>query len=395
MKILSLSSVYPNPQEPGLGLFVRSRLEQMARMAEVKVIAPIPLLDYSNPERRLYRRRTFPAVRQDGPIAAFHPRWLYPPRGTPLNVLCQFLRLLPFARSIRRSFPFDLIDAHFGYPEGATAALLAAALRCPFCVTLRGNEIKFAQYRLRRPVIRWVLRRAARVITVSEELRKLAIALGAEPSKIKTIPNGIDPDLFFPQDREACRRKFQMPQGSAAIVCVGELVARKGHHLVVRALRRIVAEGIDAHLWIAGTAGRDGPAYEQVIRRAAADLGLTERVHLMGFVQRAELPGLLSAADVFCLPSNLEGWPNVVHEASASSAPVVATNVGGVPEMLPSRKYGFVVPVGEQDALDSALLEALRTTWDRDAIAAWGRSRSWKTVADETLETIAEGVSRT
>jgi teichuronic acid biosynthesis glycosyltransferase TuaC len=386
VNILSFTLVYPNPAESGLGLFVRARLQQMGRNAAIKVIAPVPLLDYLHPTQKLRPRSAIPLHRPDGQLDVYHPRWLYPPLGTPLNVCCLFARVFPLAARIRRDFPFQLIDAHFGYPEGVVAALLAAAFRCPFAVTLRGNEIKFAQYRFRRPLIRWALRRAARVITVSEELRQFAIGLGADPAKVKTIPNGIDPDIFAPRERAACRRKFGIPEGTAAIACAGELVERKGHHLVVRALQSIVNQGIDAHVWIAGTAGRDGPGYEHVIRRLASELGLTGRVHLLGFVQRAELPDLLSAADVFCLPSTLEGWPNVVHEASACGAPVVATAVGGVPEMLPSQQYGLVVPVGDQAALDSALLQALRKLWDRDAISAWGRSRSWKTVAEEALQ---------
>ena len=394
LRILSLALVYPNATEPGLGLFVRARLQQMAECAELNVIAPVPLLDYLHPSQKLRPRSAVPIRRQDGRLEVYHPRWLYPPLGTPLNVFCLFARLLPLVARIRKQFHFQVIDSHFGYPEGVVAALLAAAFHCPFTVTLRGNEIKFAQYRFRRPLIRWALRRAARVITVSEELRKFAIGLGADPAKVKTIPNGIDPDLFAPRDRSACRRKYHIPDGSAAIACVGELVERKGHHLVVRALREIVNQGIDADVWIAGTTGRDGPGYETVIRNLAAELGLTDRVHLLGFLQRTELPDLLSAADVFCLPSTLEGWPNVVHEASACGAPVVATAVGGVPEMLPTQQYGLVVRVGDQTALDAALLLALRKTWDRDAISAWGRSRSWKAVAEEALQTITESCSR-
>jgi len=386
VRILTLATVYPNPSEPGLGLFVRARLQEMAHNAQIKAIAPVPLFDYLHPSQKLRPRSAVPFHRQDGCLELFHPRWLYPPLGTPLNVFCMFAGVLPLARRLRKTFPFQVIDAHFGYPEGVVAALLGAILNCPFVVTLRGNELKFATYRLRRPLIRWALRRAARVISVSEELRQFAIGLGVSPDRTKTIPNGIDPDVFSPRDRNDSRLKYGVPPGTKAVVCVGELVERKGHHLVVRSLKRVLEQGIDTQVWIAGAVGRDGPGYEHVIRTLAAELGLTERVHMLGFVPRTELPVLLSAADVFCLPSSLEGWPNVVHEASACGAPVVATKVGGVPDMLPSEKYGFVIPVGNQDALDSALIQALHKTWDRDTISAWGRARSWKMVGQEALD---------
>jgi teichuronic acid biosynthesis glycosyltransferase TuaC len=365
----------------------------MAATADLKVIAPVPLLDYLHPSRKLRPRSAVPFYHQDERLGVFQPRWLYPPLGTPANIFCLYVRVFQLATQIRRKFSFQVIDAHFGYPEGVAAAILSATLGCPFVVTLRGNEIKFGQYRFRRLCIQWALRRAARVITVSEELRRFAICLGVEPARVRTIPNGIDPEVFGPRDRSASRHKFGIPEGISAIVCVGELVERKGHHLVVRALKQILDSGVEASLWIAGTAGRDGPLFEGVIRRLISDLGLEQHVHLLGFVPRNELADLMSAADVFCLPSTLEGWPNVVHEASACGAPVVATAVGGVPEMLPDERYGFIVPVGNQHALETALLRAIEKTWDRDCIAAWGRSRSWAKVAAEVLEEIESVVS--
>jgi glycosyltransferase involved in cell wall biosynthesis len=94
----------------------------------------------------------------------------------------------------------------------------------------------------------------------------------------------------------------------------------------------------------------------------------------------------MSAADVFCLASTNEGWPNVVHEALACGAPVVATDVGAVPEMLAGGRYGCVVPVNDPAALEKALAEALQRDWDRAAIAAWGGARSWRQVASEVWE---------
>jgi teichuronic acid biosynthesis glycosyltransferase TuaC len=365
----------------------------MAATTDLKVIAPVPLLDYLHPSRKLRPRSAVPVCRRDERLEVFHPRWLYPPLGTPLNIFCLYARVFQLAVQMRHKFPFQVIDAHFGYPEGVAGAILAATLRCPFIVTLRGNEIKFGEYRFRRVFMQWALRRAARVITVSEELRHFAISLGAEPARVKTIPNGIDLELFGPRDRSESRRKFGIPEKSLGIVCVGELVERKGHHLVVQALKQILDRGMDASLWIAGTGGRDGPVFEGVIRHLIANLGLEQHVHLLGFVPRTELAHLMSAADVFCLPSTLEGWPNVVHEASACGAPVVATKVGGVPEMLPDERYGFVVPVGDQQALETALLTALEKKWDRDYIAAWGRSRSWAKVAAEVLVEIESVLS--
>ena len=393
MKILSLSLVYPNPAEPGLGLFVRSRLQAMAESTAVKVIAPIPVIDYSDPKGKLLQSRTFPLSRWDGPIEVFHPRWVFPPNGTPLNVLCLAGRLLPLLRRIRRDFAFDLIDAHFGYPEGATAALLAAAFGVPFAITLRGNETMFAGFRYRRAVMRWAFRRARRVIAVSEDLRQFAIAQGAPEERTVTIPNGIDPDVFLPNDRELSRAKYGMAADRKVIVSAGELIEAKGHHLVAEALKGLLNEGYDAELVIVGSVGRGGLRFEETLRRRVLELGVTERVRFIGFVDRAGMAELLSAADVFCLASYTEGWPNVVNEALACGAPVVATHVGGVPSMVTSERYGFLVPPRDPNALRDALREALKRTWDRASISDWGRSRSWQQVAREVIDVMQSVVS--
>jgi teichuronic acid biosynthesis glycosyltransferase TuaC len=373
MKILSLSSVYPNPNEPGLGLFVRSRLEQIARLAEVKVIAPIPLIDYSRVGQALSSARALAS------LEVFHPRWLYPPGGTPVNVICQFLQLFPLVRSIRQSFPFDLIDAHFGYPEGATAALLAAAFGVPFTITLRGNETMFAASPIRRRVLRWAMRRADHIIPVSDDLREFAIREGVAPSRATTIPNGIDPQHFYP-------KKTHAAGGRRILLSAGELIEAKGHQLLIHAVKVLLERGHNVELAIAGGVARGGPPYEQQLKYLVRDLGLENRVRFLGWVNRESLPKLLSAADLFCLASFAEGWPNVVNEALACGTPVVASAVGGVGAMLASDCYGFAVPPRDLTALLDSLDRGLRCSWDRAVISAWGRSRTWATVASEVID---------
>jgi len=396
IKLLSLSLVYPNPSEPGLGSFVRSRLQAMAASAQVKVVAPVPVLDYSNPGGKLFRRRTYPSVREDGQIETFHPGWLYPPGGTPLNVACLAARLHPLLRHIRREYPFELIDAHFGYPEGPAAALLSKLLNVPFTITLRGSETMFAAYPRRRDAMRWAFGRASRVIAVSEDLRQFAVANGVTEERAVTIPNGIDGEQFFPRDSRLARIKHGLADGRKHIVSAGELIEAKGHHLVAEALKALADEGVDADLLIVGATARGGPRFEEALRRRISELGISRRVRFMGFVDRTGMAELLSAADVFCLASYTEGCPNVVNEALACGAPVVATRVGGVPSMVPSERYGFVVPPRDPNALRDALREALQRSWDRPAISEWGRSRSWQQVGREVIgvmENIVTGTS--
>jgi teichuronic acid biosynthesis glycosyltransferase TuaC len=389
VKVLSLSTVYPNPAEENLGPFVRHRLQQVAQFLDVQVVAPVALIDYA---ARRVTRPGIPAIRQDGSLLVHYPRWAYLPGGGYTSAFFLAARLIPLLRKIRRKYPFDVLDSHFAYPAGISAALIGAALNLPFSVTLRGNEIMHARSRGTGRWIRWALERASRIIAVSENLRRFAIANGVQEGRVRTIPNGVDAQVFYPRPYAETRARLGIPKRRSAIVSAGFLIERKGHHRVVLALREIRRRGIDAELWIVGGPGREGQ-FESKISSAVRETGLEAAVHFTGNVAPAVLADYMSAADVLCLASSREGWPNVIHEAQACGAPVVATDVGGVQEMIPRAEYGFVVPANDQDALTAALGRALETRWDRAGITAWGQARSWRQVGLETAEALTQAAS--
>lgn len=393
LRILSLSLAFPNPAEPGLGTFVRSRLRNMTSQADIKVMAPLAMFDYAAIwAGTSTKAQAVPRQRWDEGLEVFHPRWLYPPGAGALSTLFLLASLLPRIGRLRRRYRFQLIDAHFGHPTAAAAALLSAAFRCPFVVTLRGDETRHATYALRRYWMGWALRRACRVITVSERLRQFAIGLGVAPGRVCTIPNGINARMYFQRDRVTVRRKLGIASDQLMLLSAGYLIERKGHHRAITALGALRRQGIAADLWIVGGAGREG-RYERKIRDLVRELELENHVHFVGSVPAETLAEYMSAADVFCLASAREGWPNVVHEALGCGTPVVASDVGGVPDLIPSPEYGIVVPIADQEALETALREALMQTWNRPAIAAWAQSRSWEQVAGEVIRQARQGIA--
>jgi teichuronic acid biosynthesis glycosyltransferase TuaC len=381
LRILSLSCVFPNPADPAYGIFVQRRLQAVAADAHVRVLAPVPLFDYAR--RGQPRQAGIPRLALDRGLAVWHPRWFYPPMGGAFNTVCLALQLLlPLAR-LRRRWRFDVLDAHFGFPDGIAAALLSLALRVPFAVTLRGNEVWHAGHPLQRMLLGWALRRAGQVIAVSERLKEFALAMGVPAARIDVIPNGIDGGVFYPRDRALCRRKHGIPEDAWVVLSAGSLIERKGHHLVAKAVARLRQTGLPVHLVLAGGAGREGD-YASEIRSIAVG-ALHGALHMPGAVSPDTLAELMSAADVLCLASSREGWPNVVHEALACGTPVVSTDVGAVPDMLPSPRYGIVVPTREPAGIEDGLRQALSREWDRSAIADWGGARSWERVGAETL----------
>jgi glycosyltransferase involved in cell wall biosynthesis len=392
--VLSFTTVFPNASEPHKGLFVARRLQRMGELERVTVLAPVTLWDY----RRLScAAQTVCSHRREGALDVYHPRWVHIPGGGALNGFLLFLQLLPSVWRIGRR-NFAVIDAHFGHPEAFAAALLSIACRRPFVVTLRGSEVIHGRYPLRRFFMGWALRRAARVIAVSERLRQFAVGLGVDPGRTATVPNGVDATVFHARNRIEIRERLGVASGKKMVLSAGNLVQEKGHHRALLAVETLRRSGIDAELFIAGGPGREGGArYAEELHAIAATPELSGHVRFLGLVEPPSLAEYMCAADVFCLASYREGWPNVVHESLACGTPVVGTDVGAVPDLVPSEVYGYVVPRDDQAALTKALEAALTREWDRSAISSWAGSRTWDHVAREVLaeiESIAGGLGQ-
>jgi teichuronic acid biosynthesis glycosyltransferase TuaC len=381
MRILSLSTIFPNASEPGLGTFVEARLQALAKRATVSVITPLAPFDYDNPRRRGLGRRSVPLRRTQGRLEVLAPAWAYPPGSGFLNGVLLGIQLLPLVGWRKLRTPFDVIDAHFAHPEGVAAALLGLCLRCPFTITMRGSALRHSRYRLRRRTISWALSRAGAVFAVSDELARLAVALGAPPERVHVVMNGVDPD-DWPQLATAAAAA---PKSDFEILSVGRLIASKGHQHVIRAIAALHRRGLRIRLRIVGEVGRGVRTYEPELLRLAKSLSVESWVCVEGWLPQGRVAEIMGQADLLCLASEGEGCPNVVWEALACGTPVVANDVGTVRRQIPDERFGLVVPCGDAQALEDALRQALEKTWDRDAIARWGRAREWDTVASDLI----------
>ena len=302
-----------------------------------------------------------------------------------MNSVLLAIALLLRALRLRRRFPFDIIDAHFGYVDGVAAALAMPLLCRPLVITLRGSELVHGRYALRRRAMAWALRRASRVLAVSEELREYALRLGVPSDRVHVVPNGVDSAVFYWQDRAVCRSRFGISPDRRVILSVGNLIESKGHHRILRAAGGLVSRYPEITVLIVGGENDSEPGYTQRLRQCTETLGLSGRVHFLGQLPADEVAQAMSAADVLCLASRSEGCPNVVREALACGTPVVATRVGAVPELISSDEYGIVAPPFDDAALQEAIGSALSRDWNRRKIACWGQSRSWDAVAEDVL----------
>jgi teichuronic acid biosynthesis glycosyltransferase TuaC len=381
LRILTFTSLFPTSLDPTYGIFIYQRSAHLARRPgnEVLVVSPVPWFPRWLKLRRWSTASELPAQEKIGGLTVHHPRYfLLPKISMPFHALLMFLGSFARVRKLHRSARIDCIDAHFVYPDGLAALLLGKILGVPVTVSARGTDINlYPSFKLIRPMIRWTLSQADSVIAVSSALREAVAKLGVNPDKIRVIPNGVDAQRFHLMDREEAKRKLNLPPENPLLVSVGALVPLKGHLTLIRAFARIAPRHPELKLYVLG----EGPLRSE-LESLVRELHLQDSVYLPGKRPNDELVQWFSAAEVSLLTSSREGWPNVVTESLACGTPVVATGVGGVPEILHSQDLGIVVDQTVESVVDG-LERALSTKWDREAISKQTRARTWTTVAEE------------
>jgi glycosyltransferase involved in cell wall biosynthesis len=391
-RILVLSSVFPSEVRPTYGVFVQERVRRLARHCDIVVVAPIPWF----PGNRWLRDRAhvdtpFREHRQG--LSIYHPRYFcFPAIGKSLDGVLYFLSLVPFVAWLRRRFAFDVIDAHFTYPDGLGGVLLGRVFRRPTVVTVRGtHDMRHAGYVWRRPQIRYALRAASAVIAVSESLRRFAVSLGLREEDVRVIPNGVDRSRFFPSDRRSARETLALPQDRVILLAVGSLTEGKGHHLVIETLRQLLAQ-YPSLLYIALGNEELGGQYRRRLDDLISREGLDQNVRIVSQRPHDEIRLWLAAADLFCLATRSEGWCNAIMEALACGVPVVTTLVGGNAELVRDGHDGLLVPYWDRQRFAESVSRALDTAWDRDAIARRAAERGWDRVAQEVVELFTDAI---
>ncbi len=381
MRVVSLATVFPSPERPLHGLFVWQRLRHCAETEALDVVAPVSWF------RRGAAQPGADPTTSPG-LTVHRPTFFYVPGIMKiLDGVCLALSVWPTMRALHRQRRIDLIDAHFGFPDGVAGLLLGWWFRCPVVVTFRGNELDYERYRLRRWAIGVVARRAAAVIAVSHELADHAIAKGAPRSRVHVIANGVETTLFRPMPREEAVRQVSAPLGRPLVVSVGHLTRRKGMHHVIEAFASILGQWPAARLVLVGGRVAETGDYDAELRALADRLGLHDRVSFAGSASQTTIAAWLNAADVFVLSSAREGCPNVVWEAMACGCPVVASAVGEVPWMVDD-SVGTVVGVPvTATGLAEGLRTELATVRNRAAIRAAVELRTWRTVAARVRDT--------
>ena len=392
MNVLVFTSLFPNNVWPHHGVFIKERMTRVAALPGVnlRVVAPVPYF----PPVRLGSRWLYSQVKREETIeglAVSHPRYFMIPKvATGWHGPLMARTLLPFVSRLRRDFDFDLIDAHYVYPDGFAAVEIGRALGKPVVVSARGSDINvFRDIPSVRGHLERTFQGASALIAVSEALATAMRELGAPQGKIHVIPNGVDARKFRLVPREAARARIGASPGRL-LLSVGHLTENKGFDRLLRAFRSLRNLGgyEDVHVAIVGEG-----VYRRELERLIGFLGIGDRVRLAGEVPHHELHHWYASADLSCLFSRREGWPNVVLESMACGTPVLATPVGGLPEIIGTRSVGALAE-GDDETLARAIASALDRAWDRGAIARFAAERTWDRAAASVysvLSSVASG----
>jgi glycosyltransferase involved in cell wall biosynthesis len=284
-----------------------------------------------------------------------------------------------FAEVISKS---DIVHVH-GHPyiSSCIASKVAKKYKRPLILTQHNTFVDFRSWlNIVEHLNDWfvgsiVLKNADKVITVSRKTMEYVLKLRADKSKISVIYNGVDQNFFHPMDKEESRGKLSLPENKIMILTVRRLVYKNGLDTLIESAS-ILARDIPNLLFVVVGNGSD----RRFITNRIKQLGVNGNFKLTGFVPEKLLPLYYNAADYFVLPSSSgEGLPMVLLEAMACGLPVIATKVGGIPEIIRDMMNGVLVPPRNKEALAQTILKLLSLKEESEAI----RIRNRKIVEDK------------
>ncbi len=379
MRILTFTSLFPNATAPDSGGFVYQRTSHLAKSNGnlVEVIAPVPYLPKWLRKTDRGAFASVPRAETIGNLRVHHPRYpLLPGMSMPFHGLLMFAGCIGLARSLHQKHHFDCIDGHYIYPDGEAATLLGKYLGVPVAISARGTDIHtFPGFRTIRPQIKWTLRHADMVVAVSQSLAEIMTNLEPQLDRVEVIGNGVDAQRFFPEDRLAARQKLGLDPNQSVIVSVAALRPVKGPELLVRAAAFLKQRMPNFTVLFVGA----GPELTN-LQHLASQLNCAGVCQFAGSVANEDLRAYYTAANVSCLASRKEGWPNVILESLACGTPVVATRVGAVPNILTPACGVIVDP--EPESICDGLHTALQRDWNPDMVSTYAQRYTWENVAE-------------
>jgi teichuronic acid biosynthesis glycosyltransferase TuaC len=376
-KVLVLSRNYPNNVIPLAGLWVEGLTRALSCLCEVRVVSPVP---YSPPMPKGVRFGEFRRIRRRdrvNGIVISYPRFFTGPASTldRIEAITYYWGVRGDIARLRREFSFDVIHAHFGFPDGVVATRLGRRYRVRVPWMNAAPAIRAQAVRASRE--------AAFHIAGSRYVRATIARFTGDSDRLRTIPIGVNGQVFVRPPDEAARDPER-------ILYVGRIHSIKGVDVLLRTMRRLIEMRPSARLVLVGGGFpyRGYQRQENALRRLAGELCLDGHIEFVGGQPPEKVAEWMGRSAVLVLPSRAEAFGAVLIEALACGTPVVATRCGG-PEDVVNDRVGRLVPSDDEEALAGAIENVLahRDRYDPAQLRAYAlEGFSWDTIARRTLD---------
>ncbi|RKF14381.1 glycosyltransferase family 4 protein [Alginatibacterium sediminis] len=351
-KVVVFTNLYPTPWQPTRATFNRQQFSHLSPYAKLYYLVPVPWLDWFKHRKSIKNTSTLNYV----------PYFYLPKFGRRFSAWLMYFSVRLLAWSWLRESQAKKIIGCWAYPDACAAQKVASRLDMDFYMKVHGSDIHLhLKNRSRKAQIVNAANQAKGLLSVSQDLAKHMSNAGISNRNVKVIYNGVNVSLFTKREST----------NVISFLFIGNLKKDKGVFELLEGFKVLSDSHPNMKLSYVG----GGPEKSTLAARIKT-LGLESQVELMGVVEHEKLPNLLSQSTALCLPSYHEGVPNVVLEAMASGLPCLATNVGGIPEVLPS-SCGVLIEAQSVSAVTEGLRLVLDTNWDSDHIRAHAEQFSW------------------
>ncbi|MBI2101521.1 glycosyltransferase family 4 protein [Candidatus Woesearchaeota archaeon] len=381
IKVLALIGSFPTKINPSAAIFVLNQLEHMKKHCQFKVVVPyayVPNFKHVNP---FYRFSKIPLIEDISGIEVYRPRYLQISRFFLFSPILRsaamlietaniYLSAISVVKNIEKKWKFDVIHIHGPISEGVLGVSAKRMYKKPLAITFHGEDATIlSKMGLLKFVCRRTLKNCDAFIFVTGYLQK-ALGQKLPGEKVAIIPSGYMVSRFKPMGREKCAKRLGLPKRRKTIIFVGGFTERKGVEYLLKAVGIASKQGNDITCLMVG-----GGKLMKKLQSLAQNLGIGGNVIFAGYRAPDEVPLWINASDLLVLPSLDEGLPNVVVEALACGKPVVATNVGGIPDVV-NDDVGYLVRPKDENELAKKIIMALERKWDRKKLMRRARQFS-------------------
>ena len=377
MKVVFISHLFPNNSNPLYSPFMYERSKALSLIVDLLIIAPVSFFPF-------LRVNKVGKIEKFLDVIVHHPKYLALPSVFWSLRWVSYLFMLYF---LPKTFfkNIDIIHVEWIYPDAYAVVKLAKKKKIKTVGVVHGNEsIEYYGKRKGNRKYQEVLSSLDRVIVVSRDLQhKLVTDYGVQPERINCIFNGVDVHRFALCDLVKSRLQLNLPIDITIGICVARLSEEKNIDILIQAISKLSI--LDFCMYIIGS----GPLMDKM-QRLIDSCGVADKVNLVGSIPHDQIATWLNASNFFCLPSNREGCPVVVHEALACGRPVIATAVGAIPDLVCSDEYGLLCSPGDIDGLAGSIERAVSKKWDHELIADYGRQFTWERMAAQTVNVYQE-----